>query len=65
MVRVVDERLMTNDGKRLITAYGLSTDDKPTRDVITGSLFVEVNTGKVYFFDEDSGTWLDSGGGNG
>ena len=64
MVRVVDERLMTNDGKRLITAYGKSTDDKPTRDVITGSLFVEVDTGKVYFFDEDSGTWLDSGGGN-
>ena len=39
------------------TAYvelaGLSTDTKPIDQIVTGSIFVEVDTGKVYFFDEE------------
>lgn len=39
------------------TAYaefaGLSTDTKPVDQIVTGSIFVEVNTGKVYFFNEE------------
>lgn len=37
---------------------GLSTDSKPKERVMTGSLFLEVDTGDVYAFDETStGTW--------
>ena len=36
---------------------GLSTDDKPTAGVATGSEFLEVDTGDVYAFDEVGGTW--------
>ena len=37
---------------------GLSTDDKPAKNVSTGSVFIEVNTGDVYLFDETgSGMW--------
>ena len=33
---------------------GLSTDTKPVDGIATGSVFVEVDTGKVYFFNEDA-----------
>ena len=36
---------------------GNSLDTKPTAGVATGSTFVEVDTGDVYFYDEDSETW--------
>jgi hypothetical protein len=45
------------DGKKYIEASGLSTDTKPTSGIITGSLFLEVNTGDVYAFDEEGGNW--------
>ena len=42
-------------------AYGLSTDDKPTAGYATGSVFIEVNTGKAYLYDEESETWNEVG----
>lgn len=37
---------------------GTSLDSKPEERVMTGSLFLEVDTGDVYAFDETSdGTW--------
>ena len=57
MIRVVVDRMFT-DGKRYQELYGLSTEDKPVANLITGSKFTEVNTGDVYLFDETStGTW--------
>ena len=38
---------------------GLSTDDKPTVGVGTGSIFVEVDTGKVFFYNEASEAWVE------
>ena len=38
------------------TLFGLSTDDKPTT-VGNGSAFVEMDTGKLYFFDAENTTW--------
>jgi len=32
---------------------GLSTDSKPTIGVATGSIFIEVDTGKVFLFNEE------------
>lgn len=45
---------------RILNKYefaGLHDDVKPTDDVITGSTFLEVDTGDVYAFDEESKTW--------
>lgn len=44
---------VTIEGKQYKELAGLSTDTKPVVGVLTGSLFMEVNTGDVYAFDED------------
>ena len=36
---------------------GLSGDTKPTDTIATGSLFIEVNTGDVYAYDEAGEKW--------
>ena len=58
---------MTGSGNRDVVQYmefaGLSTDTKPTEEVATGSVFLEVDTSKVYFYDESTSTWLEAGGG--
>lgn len=51
-----------DDGRWHKEFYGLSTDTKPTERLATGSLFIEVNTGDAYFFDEVSETWIKAGG---
>ena len=38
---------------------GLSTDSKPTEDVPNGSTFLEMDTGKVYVYNEAGGAWLE------
>ena len=41
---------------------GLSTDSKPvTEDVGNGSSFIEMNTSKVYFYDEANHQWREWG----
>ena len=58
MVRIlVDQR--HEGAKSYIEAVGLSTDTKPTENAITGSKFLEVNTGKRYLFDEMSQNWIE------
>ncbi len=58
MVRILTERLHTVT-KKFISAVGLSTDSKPTGEYVTGSKFVEVDTGKRFLYSEDSGQWLE------
>lgn len=58
MIRVTKEISFTED-KKYIEAFGLSTDSKPTTGIVTGSVFVEVNTGKAYLFNEDSSAWVE------
>lgn len=38
---------------------GLSSDTKPTAGLINGSIFSEVDTGSVFFFNETAGTWVE------
>ena len=46
------------------TFYGLSTDSKPTGvAVANGSVFLEMNTGKIYFYDAAGDQWLEWGAG--
>ena len=44
------------------TYFGLSTDNKPADGVGNGSAFIEMDTGKLYFFDLDNTSWLEWGG---
>jgi hypothetical protein len=39
--------------------YGVSTDDKPTKGVINAEVFYEMDTKKVFMFDEDNQVWLE------
>ena len=47
--------------KKYVEIYGLSTESKPTDNLIMGSVFIEVNTGKVFLFNETSGSWVEVG----
>ena len=58
MVRKIVDSLF-NDGKHYVKAAGLSTDSKPTTGLITGSHFVEVDTGKQYLYDEVGESWAE------
>ena len=58
MVRITNETTYPAN-KRYIEAWGLSTDSKPTAGIITGSVFVEVDTAKVYLFNESSSAWVE------
>lgn len=62
MIRIIVDRTFEG-GKNYIEAAGLSTDTKPTGTIITGSLFLEADTGKVYVYDETGdGAWTEIGG---
>ena len=60
MVRLTHSTATIND-KLYCEFAGLSTDEKPTANLLTGSIFIEVDTSKAYFFDEESGEWLEAG----
>ena len=62
MIRILDSRIY-EDGKNYVEYAGLSTDTKPTANIITGSSFVEVDTGDAYLFDEVGEDWYKIGGG--
>lgn len=38
--------------------YGLSTDTKPTLEIPNGSVFIEIDTGNVLFFNGSTSTWV-------
>lgn len=60
-MRVIERKWMES-GKDYVEMAGLSTDAKPTAGLVTGSLFLEVDTGDVYAFDETTDTWNEIGG---
>ena len=37
---------------------GVSTEAKPTRGISSGSIFTEVDTGKVFFFNRATLGWV-------
>lgn len=60
MVTIYERMIGTDDDGKLIYQYGgLSTDTKPT-DCGTNSLFLELDTKDVYYYDGDS--WEKVGG---
>ena len=61
-------RLLYSDGKYdgSVPTYcefaGKSTDTKPTEGIMTGSTFLEVDTGDAYLFEEEAPAWHKAGG---
>jgi hypothetical protein len=56
--RIIDQVLdQTGAMQRKIDGTCLSTDTKPT-NVENGSQLVEMDTGLVYFFDEENVRWI-------
>lgn len=47
------------DNKILIEASCLSTDAKPTTGIANGSLCLEMDTGKIYAFNETASAWVE------
>lgn len=48
---------------RYIEIACVSSDTKPTSDVATGSICLEVDTGKIYAYNEAASEWVEQGGG--
>ena len=47
-----------DDGALVDKEYrGLSTDEKPTENIINGAKFIEIDTGKLYMYDIESEKW--------
>lgn len=56
MVRIIITKPVSA-GVNYIEAAGLSTDTKPEDGIATGSLFMEVDTGDIYAWDEAGEEW--------
>lgn len=52
---IVDRDTLTT--KAICDMAGDSNDEKPTDTVLTGSSFVEADTGKGFLFNEDDESW--------
>jgi len=51
-------QFITNRYWRPQTFFGLSTDVKPTENIVNGSAFIEMDTATIYFFDQAGAEWL-------
>ena len=65
MIRTIESKL-TDINRAYVEMRALSTDTKPSNydptnniGLATGSIFTEVDTGAVFFFDEASETWVE------
>ena len=45
--------MITYYSELTLQVRGLSTDEKPTEHVGNGSIFIEIETGKLYSFDRE------------
>lgn len=62
MVSIYSKKVDIQDETiNILELRGLSKDDKPTtingEEVGNGSVYIEIDTQKVYFYDADSQTW--------
>ena len=67
MFTVVKSSQYTNNTV-LINGACLAADTKPTTGIANGSMCLEIDTGKLYAYNEDDGEWVEqpgAGGGGG
>ena len=46
--------MITTINEKTYEFRGLSTDEKPIERIGNGSIFIEIDTGKVFIFDEQN-----------
>lgn len=56
ITKVFKSNELANKYYTAVELYGLSTDTKPT-DEQNGTLFLEMDTGKVFVYDEANTQW--------
>lgn len=61
MSRIIERKWMES-GKDYVEVAGKSTESKPTTGIVSGSLYLETDTGDVYVFEESDGVWTQIGG---
>ena len=57
-MRITEETVLTNELK-VCTIFGTSSETKPTSGIAFGSVFVEVDTGKAFLFNETTSAWVE------
>ena len=61
-IRIIEDKVITEqefDAVHYLELACLHDDSKPTDGIVTGSLCIEVDTGKVFLFNEASETWVE------
>lgn len=61
----IENTKINPDGDYLsVELRGLSTDTKPTtldgKKIDNGSIFIEINTGKIFFYDLENEEWKEA-----
>ena len=52
--------MVTPVSEKTLSFRGLRGDTKPTDDYVgNGSVFIEMDTSKVFLYDKESGEWLE------
>lgn len=55
----VTKGTLFDDTNSLIEAVCLSTDSKPTDGIANGSMCLEMDTGKIYAYNEAGTVWVE------
>ena len=59
--KIDNTKIKPNDDYISVDLRGLSTDEKPTeingKKVDNGSIFIEMDSGKIYFYDLENEQW--------
>ena len=58
-MREVESQIFDTTGVKYVTIFGTSSETKPTTGIITGSVYVEVDTGKAFLFNETTSAWVE------
>lgn len=58
MITIVKKEENVKDGN-ILEITGKSTDQKPTENISNGSSYIEIDTGKIYFYDKETEQWLE------
>lgn len=61
MISMIKTDIIKNEkeGEKITTGQlvGLSTDTKPTENIGNGTIFIEIDTKTIYFYDEENQIW--------
>lgn len=57
-MRITEQTTLTNE-VNVCTIFGTSSETKPTTGIAFGSVFIEVDTGKAFLFNESTYEWVE------